>query len=349
MTSKLRPTGPLPAWVPPAVRLYLDHTAGGASLREIARREGVHASTVMRQVRRFESRRDDPLVDGALGRLQNVPPTEARAASDPAEETTMTIRIRPPAMPPGAPPGDSAVLAEARRLLPLLAAPGTLMAVAGDMDRAVVLRDLPEGAERLAVLERTVAEAFALRDWIVCDRPGRVARYTISPEGRSMLRKLGEAPARLRGAGCEDEGPDARFRPPPESPIAILARRRDAEGRVFLPPALVAAAERLREDYEVARLDPRAAAPDWPRVPPLGTVAAVAGRGDAVARLEAALAELGPGLGDVALRCCCRQEGVESAEQALGWSARSGKIVLRIALERLARFYEAQGEAPLIG
>lgn len=73
-------------------------------------------------------------------------------------------------------------------------------------------------------------------------------------------------------------------------------------------------------------------------------------RMDARARLEAALAELGPGLGDVALRCCCQLEGLESAEKSLGWSARSGKIVLRIALQRLKRHYDRLGpEATLIG
>ena len=331
------------------MRLYLDHTAGGASLRAIARREGVHASTVLRQVRRFESRRDDPLVDGALGRLQQGPPD--LRPTGPVQESAMSIRFRVPPTPPDGPPGDGALLAEARRLLPLLAMADTLLAVAGDMDRAVVLREAPGGSERLAVLERTVAEAFALRDWIVCRKPGRVARYGLSPEGRAMLRKLGVEPARPRAHAAADDGAEGRFRPTPESPVAILARRRDAEGRPFLKPAQVAAAERLREDYEVAKLDPRAAtAAGWPRVPltpPCGGAKAPAT--DALGRLEAALAELGPGLGDVALRCCCLQEGVESAEQALGWSARSGKIVLRIALERLALFYAAQGEAPLIG
>jgi hypothetical protein len=68
------------------------------------------------------------------------------------------------------------------------------------------------------------------------------------------------------------------------------------------------------------------------------------------ARVMAALKELGPGLGDVALRCCCFLEGLEQAERRMGWSARSGKIVLRIALQRLKRHYESLGEAAdLIG
>ena len=70
MTSNIKPIEILPDWVPPAVRLYLRHTEHGRSLRQIAREEGVHASTVLRQVRRFENRRDDPLFDGALGRLR---------------------------------------------------------------------------------------------------------------------------------------------------------------------------------------------------------------------------------------------------------------------------------------
>ena len=56
-------------------------------------------------------------------------------------------------------------------------------------------------------------------------------------------------------------------------------------------------------------------------------------------RARSALADLGPGLGDVALRCYCRLEALEAVEQTMGWSARSGKIVLRISLQRLARHY----------
>ncbi len=56
----------LPTWLPKSVRHYLDHTATGLPLRELARRNGVSASTVLRQVRNCETRRDDPLVDAAL-------------------------------------------------------------------------------------------------------------------------------------------------------------------------------------------------------------------------------------------------------------------------------------------
>jgi hypothetical protein len=44
-------------------------------------------------------------------------------------------------------------------------------------------------------------------------------------------------------------------------------------------------------------------------------------------------------------------EGVEEAERRMGWAARSGKVVLRIALRRLARHYaEVYGRSgPLIG
>ena len=52
-----------------------------------------------------------------------------------------------------------------------------------------------------------------------------------------------------------------------------------------------------------------------------------------------ALYNLGPGLGDVVLRTCCNLEGLEAAERRMGWAARSGKVVLRIALERHKRHY----------
>ena len=65
------PQGPsLPEWVPTEVITYLAHLEGGNSLRHIARKCGCHASTVLRQVRKTEGLRDDPLADAALSTLE---------------------------------------------------------------------------------------------------------------------------------------------------------------------------------------------------------------------------------------------------------------------------------------
>ena len=56
-------------------------------------------------------------------------------------------------------------------------------------------------------------------------------------------------------------------------------------------------------------------------------------------RFDGAIAEVGRDLADIAWRVICAGEGVPAAEKALGWPTRSGKLVLRIALDRLAAFY----------
>jgi hypothetical protein len=97
MGSNLSSEFSLPAWLPDAARLYLDHTEQGVSLRQLAKREGCHASTVLRQVRRTESLRDDPLVDAALcafGRVQDNAPCntsekDAAAMTAPIRQATM--------------------------------------------------------------------------------------------------------------------------------------------------------------------------------------------------------------------------------------------------------------------
>ena len=61
---------------------------------------------------------------------------------------------------------------------------------------------------------------------------------------------------------------------------------------------------------------------------------------DARDRVSEALRALGPGLADVVLRVCCFLEGIEAAERRMGWASRSGKVVLRIALQRLAAHYD---------
>lgn len=130
----------LPTWLPDRVRLYLNHTENGVSIRALARQAGLNASTVMRQVRKFEARRDDPLMDEALASLANC--TMATVTPDRKDAKSMSAPLR--AMPV---PADDATLArEARRILRRLAEPGAVLAIASDMEKAVVMREFPDGA-----------------------------------------------------------------------------------------------------------------------------------------------------------------------------------------------------------
>lgn len=123
-----------------------------------------------------------------------------------------------------------------------------------------------------------------------------------------------------------------------ESPVQWLASRR------LLTEAQCRAGERLRADYERAGLAARVTM-RWDAAPPAksrgGARAADASlaRIDAHRRFHAALDAAGPGLADICWRVICAGEGIAGAEKALGWPTRSGKLVLGLALDRLARFY----------
>lgn len=375
MDQKMTATPAFPAWLPEAVRIYLHHTEQGLSFRALARTKGCHASTVMRQVRRFENRRDDPLWDEALAALARAHPNQTFDPAKPAkEDPVMTAPLRAQSIVVD----EETIQREARRILRRLAEPGAMLAIAPDLDKAAVVRNLPDGHTlRTAVVSRPVAQAFALKDWIVCRKPGRIATYEISTAGRAALRRMLDADLTEAQPGFaeaqapfgnqhrtweervveEPEGPRRMRYNLAESPVAALARRRDKDGQAFLSPELLDAAERLREDFELAQMGPRVAQ-NWERFLTAGDRGAFrpdghGGEGPRGARdrVAAALRDLGPGLGDMVLRCCCFLEGLEVAEQRMGWSARSGKIVLRIALMRLRRHYdETYGRSgPLIG
>ena len=105
------------------------------------------------------------------------------------------------------------------------------------------------------------------------------------------------------------------------------------------------AGERLRADWERAQLS-RSVTMRWDAAP-MGKNARGAPDGldaseaqlAAKKRFEAAVQAVGPGLSDVLWRVVCAGEGMRDAEQALGWPARAGKLVLGLALDRLAHFY----------
>ena len=60
---------------------------------------------------------------------------------------------------------------------------------------------------------------------------------------------------------------------------------------------------------------------------------------DAKRRFHAAVDAAGPGLADILWRVVCAGEGMRQAETALGWPARAGKLVLILALDRVATHY----------
>ena len=60
---------------------------------------------------------------------------------------------------------------------------------------------------------------------------------------------------------------------------------------------------------------------------------------DAKRRFHAAIDAAGPGLADILWRVVCSGEGMREAETALGWPARAGKLVLTLALDRVADYY----------
>lgn len=126
-----------------------------------------------------------------------------------------------------------------------------------------------------------------------------------------------------------------------ESPVAWLARRKGPDGRPYLTTVEVAAAEQLREEFERASMGGRVTM-NWSATP-RDRVARGAGAAPMASlarrRVRRALAEVGPGLREVLEQVCLYGSAIQAAERALGLPSRSGKVRLKLALERLARHY----------
>lgn len=124
-----------------------------------------------------------------------------------------------------------------------------------------------------------------------------------------------------------------------ESPLGWLMARGRISARQF------EAGEQLRRDWTIAGLGPRVTM-QWDgapqsgtrRGPPRGTDPTTA-QIAAKQRFADAVEAVGGGLSDILWRVVCAGEGMEQAEKALGWPVRAGKLVLGLALDRLADHY----------
>ncbi len=120
-----------------------------------------------------------------------------------------------------------------------------------------------------------------------------------------------------------------------ESPLGWLRARGLVDARQF------EAGERLRGDYERAAIAPSVTMRWGARVDGGGaggmdpTSAQIAAR----RRFDAAMAAVGPGLRDILWRVVCAGEGLPVAEKALDWPQRAGRLVLTLALDRVAEHY----------
>jgi hypothetical protein len=124
-----------------------------------------------------------------------------------------------------------------------------------------------------------------------------------------------------------------------ESPMAWLYARGHVTARQH------SAGDMLRADWERAGLGPRVTM-QWDAAPPRrGKRGPVRAANPTLAQLSArerfdgAIQAAGPGLSDVLWRVVCAGEGLVAAEKALGWPGRAGKLVLGLALDRIAGFY----------
>jgi hypothetical protein len=191
----------------------------------------------------------------------------------------------------------------------------------GEAEFALLARDpglriRPEGGWRLARAAAPVAEATAGRPSLIEGR-----RLVTEPDGRRVMKAVNLG----------------------ESPIAWLARRRDAQGEAWLTLVEIAAAEKLRDDFVLAgtvgRLTmawdagPKARGGRGPGVDPAERARA------AKDRIAGALTAAGPGLREILEHVCLAGTALEAAERSLGLPRRAGKAVLKLALGRLVQHY----------
>lgn len=128
-----------------------------------------------------------------------------------------------------------------------------------------------------------------------------------------------------------------------ESPLAWLARRKGRDGRAMIEPMQFVAGEKLRADFTRAQLTPRVTS-SW--TTPTGGRSGGNGAGEMTdlivasrQRVRLALEACGPEFAGVLMDVCCFLRGLEDLEHERGWPSRSAKVVLQLALSRLARHY----------
>ncbi|MEZ0171762.1 DUF6456 domain-containing protein [Microvirga sp. TS319] len=205
---------------------------------------------------------------------------------------------------------------------------------------------------------RADAEALVRQDLAVWRGAAGREMLSLSEAGRCHLRRAaGHAQEAdflsqhrdVVNATIEAETGPARVRmDAEESPLDWLRRRKDRTGAPLIDEAAYQAGERLRTDIMLAGLLPGVTA-RWDAVPTGGGPASPSEATDrmiaARQRIRHAFAAVGSDFSDLLMDLCGFLKGLELIERERGWPQRSAKVVVRLALARLAEHYGIESTA----
>lgn len=135
-----------------------------------------------------------------------------------------------------------------------------------------------------------------------------------------------------------------------ESPIDYLASRKDKNGVALLSKEERVAGDRLRSDFTRGHMMPgigmRWGEPIRSTVGSGGGVTQTDSAMAARARVNKAIAAVGPEFSGLLIDICCFLKGLEQVEMERGWPQRSAKVMLRAGLSILARHYAPPAKLP---
>jgi hypothetical protein len=244
---------------------------------------------------------------------------------------------------------ETEVAREARRILRLLAETNARLCLVNA--EAYALHHGARMERRVQTVSASIVDRFLRNGWLA--RGDKRDRFVLSDAGMGWLKRAEstsgdpfQAQHQLRTLEfvTDRDGISQQVEVNKgEDPLGWLLHRR------VVTRAQYDAGERLRRDFTFARLSPRLGidlqAPVVLRSRALSESipdrAIAAGQ-----RFRAAMHSVGPGLSDLLFDVCCDLKGLEDAESERKWPRRSAKVVLSLALDRLAEHYGIATTAP---
>ena len=192
-------------------------------------------------------------------------------------------------------------------------------------------------------IDTALAAAMRARGWLTAEEGGRLV-LSAAGEGWYARAVAGSDPfaaqhqIRRTRIISDEHGRERRVVVnAAESPLLWMCQRK------LIGEVQCQAGERLRRDFTLAQLSPRLGV-DWSapvvfghraQKPELLSDTVLAAK----QRFAAAMRAVGPGLADILFDVCCHLSGLEESERVRNWPRASAKVVLKIALDRLAQHY----------